>query len=262
MERIFQRLSAVAEQNNGDSMLAAPPIRLENVISLAARSARGPIASRMRRLAPQICNAFDADGCLIAQTRKSAGSLRSATHAYSPTYPLDERCLQALVAHPDCAQNQIVLVPSGANCGSMIVVKGMMSRLVLSRNVLAPSFTSEDAELAGAFWRACGMTERKSDNRYVLSLPSKSVYLPPRVHQVLSCLIDGLVEKQIASVLSISQHTVHTHIKRLYQQLGVTSRAELFSRCMSLRLYGPVSKRSAVDPGRRLSRSIAAETGK
>ncbi len=51
--------------------------------------------------------------------------------------------------------------------------------------------------------------------------------------KVLSMLLLGLSEKQVAARLFNSPHTVHTHVKRIYQALGVHSRAELLSRCLA-----------------------------
>lgn len=52
---------------------------------------------------------------------------------------------------------------------------------------------------------------------------------PPRVQQVCQCLLDGLSNKEIATRLQISRHTVHVYIKDLYKLRRVHSRAELLS---------------------------------
>ncbi len=46
---------------------------------------------------------------------------------------------------------------------------------------------------------------------------------------MLPGLQQGLSEKQIATVLKISQHTVHSHTKKLYRHYGVQSRGELLA---------------------------------
>jgi LuxR family maltose regulon positive regulatory protein len=45
----------------------------------------------------------------------------------------------------------------------------------------------------------------------------------------LRYLLSGDSEKQIAHKLARSPHTVHTHVKSIYRNLGVSSRGELFS---------------------------------
>ena len=55
--------------------------------------------------------------------------------------------------------------------------------------------------------------------------------LSPRLRQVLTDLLEGDNEKQIATRLGISRHTVHEHVKRLHNYFGVSSRGELLSHC-------------------------------
>lgn len=53
--------------------------------------------------------------------------------------------------------------------------------------------------------------------------------LPPRLREVLLCLLRGDSEKQVAHRLGIAAQTVHSHVKRLHRRLGVSSRGELFA---------------------------------
>jgi hypothetical protein len=53
--------------------------------------------------------------------------------------------------------------------------------------------------------------------------------LPPRLQQVMTAMLEGDSEKQIALKLQLSTHTVHEHITRLYRRLGVHNRAELLA---------------------------------
>lgn len=54
--------------------------------------------------------------------------------------------------------------------------------------------------------------------------------LQPRLRKVMKHLLEGDAEKQVAAKLSLSRHTVHEYVKMLYQELGVSSRAELLSQ--------------------------------
>jgi DNA-binding CsgD family transcriptional regulator len=54
--------------------------------------------------------------------------------------------------------------------------------------------------------------------------------LAPRVRQVLALLLQGDGDKQIASRLKISPHTVNQYLKTLYRHFRVESRAELLAR--------------------------------
>jgi DNA-binding NarL/FixJ family response regulator len=57
-----------------------------------------------------------------------------------------------------------------------------------------------------------------------------SLELSQREFQILQAVFDDQKESAIAANLSISSHTVHTHLERLYHKLGVTSRVTLVSR--------------------------------
>ena len=54
--------------------------------------------------------------------------------------------------------------------------------------------------------------------------------LSEREREVLTGLVDGLSEKQVAARLDIAYATVHIHVRRIYKKLQVNSRAELLSR--------------------------------
>ena len=54
--------------------------------------------------------------------------------------------------------------------------------------------------------------------------------LSPRERQTLELLLAGNAEKQIASRLSISRHTVHVYVKSLYKRFDVNSRPELLAK--------------------------------
>lgn len=54
--------------------------------------------------------------------------------------------------------------------------------------------------------------------------------LSPREQEVLDCLAQGLIYKEIADKLSISYETVHTYIRRIYEKLQVRTRTEAVAR--------------------------------
>jgi len=56
-------------------------------------------------------------------------------------------------------------------------------------------------------------------------VPGSSV-LTSREHDILGCLRKGSADKDIARDLNISVWTVHTHLKKIYEKLGVRSRTE------------------------------------
>jgi hypothetical protein len=78
--------------------------------------------------------------------------------------------------------------------------------------------------------------------------------LPPQLACVLGCLLQGDAEKQIASRLGLSPHTVNRHVQRLYRRFGVHSRAELMCRCGDFAGYADRAEPAAAPSGAAGSR--------
>lgn len=60
--------------------------------------------------------------------------------------------------------------------------------------------------------------------------------LTPREREVLQLLAEGLPNKQIASQLGISEHTVKSHVTTIFSKLGAHSRTEAVTRAAHLGL--------------------------
>jgi len=58
------------------------------------------------------------------------------------------------------------------------------------------------------------------------SVEPEDAVLTPRELEILTLLAEGLVNKQIAERLGISEHTVKTHLAAIYEKLQVSNRAE------------------------------------
>ncbi len=56
--------------------------------------------------------------------------------------------------------------------------------------------------------------------------PAKTTGLSPRESEILACLAEGSLYKEIADQLQISYDTVHWHIRNIYEKLHVRSRSE------------------------------------
>ena len=72
-------------------------------------------------------------------------------------------------------------------------------------------------------------------DRFTLTEPqwvsvARSLQLSGRETQIVQSLFAGKKELATALELSISRHTVHAHVRRIYGKLGVGSRSELFIR--------------------------------
>jgi LuxR family maltose regulon positive regulatory protein len=62
------------------------------------------------------------------------------------------------------------------------------------------------------------------------------VALTGREREILNLLAVGSRVKEIADRLVISQNTVNTHLKNLYEKLGVSSKVKAISQARKLRL--------------------------
>jgi DNA-binding NarL/FixJ family response regulator len=83
-----------------------------------------------------------------------------------------------------------------------------------------------------------GFANSKEMLRFIdLDRPAHSpIVLTERELDVLRLLADGRTIKQIADHLVISQNTVNSHLKNLYDKLAVNSRGAAVSRAQKLRL--------------------------
>lgn len=70
--------------------------------------------------------------------------------------------------------------------------------------------------------------------------PLADAELTDREEEVLSKLIEGKTNRQIAEALFIAPNTVAYHVKRIYKKLHVHSRAEAVAKAMQRRRFGPV----------------------
>ncbi|MFO1096542.1 MAG: FHA domain-containing protein [Planctomycetaceae bacterium] len=97
--------------------------------------------------------------------------------------------------------------------GQMIRLGSAPYRVALEDRLSAIS-PSEDDETS----RKSAASRRQND------------FLTPTQQRVYELMLDGAPEAEIAARLNVSAHTVHTHVKAIYVQFGVHSRAELLAR--------------------------------
>lgn len=65
-----------------------------------------------------------------------------------------------------------------------------------------------------------------------------SLGLTPREVEVLGLLAAGQANKEIARALGVSPNTVKTHLARLYEKLGATSRTAAIAQARALGIVG------------------------
>jgi DNA-binding NarL/FixJ family response regulator len=62
------------------------------------------------------------------------------------------------------------------------------------------------------------------------------VQLTAREKEILGWLVEGLSYKEMANRLNLSFHTVHTHIRNIYEKMHVTGKGEAISKAMRNKL--------------------------
>jgi DNA-binding CsgD family transcriptional regulator len=113
--------------------------------------------------------------------------------------------------------------PAGLDdCIYSLVVGPRISRCVsIHRPWNDKPFTQHERALVHVVHAECAALLEKNDDVTILETLNR------RLRQTLEGLVRGLTEKQLASELGLSQHTLHGYVKTLYRRLGVSSRGEL-----------------------------------
>ncbi len=78
----------------------------------------------------------------------------------------------------------------------------------------------------------CGFSDSDAETQSVDDVSSTTGndpggLLTPAEFRVFELLLEGNAEKKIAQQLQVSRHTVHNHVRRIYEALRVHSRSEL-----------------------------------
>ncbi len=78
-------------------------------------------------------------------------------------------------------------------------------------------------------------------NTLKAALPEKEAnnLLTVREREILGCLADGLVKKEVADELDISITTVATHVKHIYEKLNVQNAPAAVAKAFRLGLFSP-----------------------
>ena len=80
--------------------------------------------------------------------------------------------------------------------------------------------------LDGGIWVPVGFDEASEDDDEVSQLIERFATLTPQQMRVLMMLREGLLNKQIAYELTVSEATVKAHVSAILQKLGVESRTQ------------------------------------
>lgn len=112
-------------------------------------------------------------------------------------------------------------------CYLPLAAAGELSEAVVVRAAKEPDFTGREKALVREAHRAIAPLIGGPLARFAEPSPAA---LPPRLRQVLRCLLEGDADKQVAARLRISRHTVNHYTKQIFQHFGVAGRSELLAR--------------------------------
>jgi DNA-binding CsgD family transcriptional regulator len=97
----------------------------------------------------------------------------------------------------------------------------------LLRHIGAREFNGRECAIAAEAMAAVAPLVGGALARFSEPSPSD---LPPRVRQVLKCMLEGDGDKQVAARLGLTRHTVNQYAKVIFRHFGVQSRGELLAR--------------------------------
>jgi DNA-binding NarL/FixJ family response regulator len=80
--------------------------------------------------------------------------------------------------------------------------------------------------LAGEVWVPPEVDLDQTEDKEIADLVRRLARLTPQQMRVLMMLSEGLLNKQIAYALSVSEATVKAHVSAILQKLGVDSRTQ------------------------------------
>ncbi|HSH14565.1 MAG TPA: response regulator transcription factor [Verrucomicrobiae bacterium] len=69
-----------------------------------------------------------------------------------------------------------------------------------------------------------------------LAVPRGEYGLTSREREILELMVEGLIKKEIADRISLSYHTVDTHLRNIYSKLQVHNRSEAVGKAVKERL--------------------------
>ncbi|MGD1044453.1 MAG: response regulator transcription factor [Bacteroidota bacterium] len=70
-----------------------------------------------------------------------------------------------------------------------------------------------------------------------LNLPSPDCGLTKREREILLQMINGLTKKEIGEKLSLSHHTIDTHVRKIYDRLHVNKRSSAVAKALRQRIF-------------------------
>ena len=141
------------------------------------------------------------------------------------TITIPEHTVSRQHARFNVSADGIVLSDLGSRNGSFVNGKRVAQVAIQSKDTL--QFGSVTFELIDQ--AAISEYDDENTDEGILQSSASRAAVSPAQNRVLELLLCGLSEKQAASELKISKHTIHNHVRAIYIAMKVQSRAELLS---------------------------------
>lgn len=142
--------------------------------------------------------------------------------------------------HPD-----IPVIVVSASDEPMIMQRAMeygASGFIPKSSDLTQIATALQAVLNGSLWLPTTLTQNTSQEEHEFAQRIKT--LTPQQLRVFMMLTKGLLNKQIASEVSVSEATVRTHMTAIFRKLGVRNRTQAVLAANYLNIDDPADKNS------------------
>jgi DNA-binding NarL/FixJ family response regulator len=139
----------------------------------------------------------------------------------------------------------IPVVVVSASDESMIMQRAMeygASGFIPKSSDLKQIAAALDAVLNGSLWLPTTLNQNTSQEEHEFAQRIKT--LTPQQLRVFMMLTKGLLNKQIASEVSVSEATVRTHMTAIFRKLGVRNRTQAVLAANYLNIDDPADKTS------------------
>ena len=111
-----------------------------------------------------------------------------------------------------------------------------IERAFVRRGAIVPGKKNQEA-VAGGAPMSPSVAHAVLDRFVALAAPSPNTYaLSDREREVLELMTQGLIKKEIADRLTLSYHTVNSHLRNIYAKLHVGTRGAAVAKALKERL--------------------------
>jgi FixJ family two-component response regulator len=175
---------------------------------------------------------------LIRASGKQAVSFASARKFLECEDRDGAGCIVLDVRMPEMTGPELQEALERVNCGLPIIFLSAHGDVPTTATVMkkgAVDFLTKPVDLddlLAAIERAIAAdATQRAEQADVAALSERFAALTPREHEVMTYVITGMLNKQIAAELGISEETVKIHRGRVMQKLNIVSVAELVRLC-------------------------------